>query len=301
MKATLDEMRTFMAVVDTGSISSAAELLSMTVSAVSRSVSRLEAKLETTLLNRTTRKLDVTNEGTIYLDKVRHIVEAVENAEAQLKSQKYKPSGLLRINAATPFLLHVLTPHIAKYQSFYPEVEIDLNSNEENISLLGTKTDIAFRIGELQNSTMRAIFLGKSRIRIVASPEYLRQHGTPTSIDQLLNHKLLGFNKPEYLKEWPIMDDKNKLLRIMSSLRSDNGETLRCLALHGAGIACLSDFMTYSDRQAGRLVGVLSEHTHNVEQPVHAVYYKNASTSRRISSFIDFIKQEIKVENHQFL
>ncbi|MDF5452007.1 LysR family transcriptional regulator, partial [Vibrio parahaemolyticus] len=92
MKATLDEMRTFMAVVDTGSISSAAELLSMTVSAVSRSVSRLEAKLETTLLNRTTRKLDVTNEGTIYLDKVRHIVEAVENAEAQLKSQKYKPS-----------------------------------------------------------------------------------------------------------------------------------------------------------------------------------------------------------------
>ncbi|NMU82121.1 LysR family transcriptional regulator, partial [Vibrio parahaemolyticus] len=88
-------------------------------------------------------------------------------------------------------------------------------------------TDIAFRIGELQNSTMRAIFLGKSRIRIVASPEYLRQHGTPTSIDQLLNHKLLGFNKPEYLKEWPIMDDKNKLLRIMSSLRSDNGETLR--------------------------------------------------------------------------
>ena len=218
-----------------------------------------------------------------------------------MQCQKYKPSGLLRINAATPFLLHVLTPHIAKYQNQYPDVEIILNSNEENIDLLGTKTDIAFRIGELKNSTLRATFIGSSRIRIVASPAYLAENGTPTSIEQLLNHKLLGFSKPDSLKEWPIMDEKNKLLRIMSSLRSDNGETIRCLALHGAGIACLSDFMTYSDRKQGRLIEVLGEHSHNIKQPVHAVYYKNASTSRRISSFLDFIKKEVLVENLNFL
>lgn len=301
MKATLDEMKTFMAVIDSGSISAAAQLLSITVSAVSRSVSRLESKLETTLINRTTRKLDVTNEGAVYLEKVRQILEAVESAEEQLQYQKYRPSGLLRINAATPFLLHVLTPHMAKYQNQYPDVEIILSSSEDNIDLLGTKTDIAFRIGELQNSTLRATFIGSSRIRIIASPVYLAENGTPTSIEQLLNHKLLGFSKHDSLREWPIMDEKNKLLRIMSSLKSDNGETIRCLALHGAGIACLSDFMTYSDRKQGRLIEVLSEHSHSIKQPVHAVYYKNASTSRRISSFLDFIKKEVLVEDLSFI
>ncbi|WP_028868059.1 LysR family transcriptional regulator [Psychromonas arctica] len=301
MKATLDEMKTFMSVIDSGSISAAAKLLSLTVSAVSRSISRLESKLETTLINRTTRKLDVTNEGVIYLDKVRHILEAVENAEEQLQCQKYKPSGLLRINAATPFLLHVLTPHIAKYQKQYPDVEIILNSSEDNIDLLETKTDIAFRIGELQSSTLRATFIGSSRLRIIASPTYLAENGTPTSIEQLLTHKLLGFSKHNSLKEWPIMDAKNKLLRIMGSLRSDNGETIRSLALHGAGIACLSDFMTYSDRKQGRLIEVMRDHVHGIKQPIHAVYYKNASTSRRISSFLDFIKKEVLTKNLDFL
>lgn len=301
MKATLDEMKTFVAVVDTGSVSAAAKLLSMTVSAVSRTVSRLESKLDTTLLNRTTRKLDVTNEGAIYLDKVREILDAVELAEAQLQSQKSNPSGLLRINAATPFLLHALTPHIAQYQSCYPDVDLELNSSEGNIDLLGTKTDIAFRIGELQDSTLRATFIGNSRIRMVASPEYLSNFGTPSSVEQLLDHKLIGFSQPESLKDWPIMDKNNKLLRINSSLRSDNGETIRCLALQGAGIACLSDFMTHSDRECGHLVEVLSEYSREVKQPIHAVYYKNAGTSRRISSFINFIKGELLVKNFNFL
>lgn len=301
MKATLDEMKTFVTVVDVGSISDAAQVLSVTVSAVSRTVSRLETKLDTTLLNRTTRKLDVTSEGTVYLAKVRQILDAVEAAEAQLTSQKTQPSGLLRINAATPFCLHVLTPLIARYQQTYPDVEIELNSNEENIDLVGKKTDIAFRIGELRDSTLRATFIGHSRIRILASPAYIDAQGKPNCVQDLLSHKLLGFSRPESLKDWPLLDDSNKLIKITSNLRSDNGETIRALALHGAGIACLSDFMTYQDRQNGTLTELLTDASQDIRQPIHAVYYRNSATSRRISSFIDFVKKEVTVQEGRFL
>ena len=287
--------------MDSGSISAAAAILSITVSATSRTISRLESKLNTTLLNRTTRKLDVTSEGIIYLKQVRLILESVEIAESQLLSQKHNPSGLLRINAATPFLLHVLTAHIEKYQNIYPDVEIELTSNEENIDLLGTKTDIAFRIGELRDSTLRAVFIGHSRIRVVASPSYLAKNGEPKTIQQLLEHKLLGFTKPKILNDWPLFDENDKLLKITSNLRADNGETLRSLALHGAGIACLSDFMTFEDRKNGQLIELLSDYSQNIKRPIHAVYYKNSATSTRISSFIAFIKNEVLVENSVFL
>ncbi|MGP8305199.1 LysR substrate-binding domain-containing protein [Vibrio sp. YIC-376] len=301
MKSTLDEMKALIAVVDTGSVKGASELLSITPAAVSRTISRLEAKLETTLLSRTTRKLSVTSEGSVYLKKVRKILEEVEIAEEQLRIQKVTPSGLLRINTATPFILHGLAPCISRYQALYPDVEIELTTNEENIDLVGKHTDIAIRIGQLRDSTLRAVFIGNSRIRIVASPEYLKMFGTPSSIEDLSNHRLLGFSRPEVLKNWPLIDENNKIFRATSNLRADNGEVIRHLALAGAGIACLSDFMTYRDRKSGSLVELFEESSLKIEQPIHAIYYKNSATSLRISSFIEFIKKNLKVDKNEFM
>jgi len=301
MKSTLDEMKALIAVVDTGSIRSASEVLAITPAAVSRTISRLETKLDTTLLNRTTRKLSVTSEGSTYLKKVRKILEDVEFAEEQLRIQKDTPSGLLRINTATPFILHALAPCIARYQALYPDVDIELTTNEENIDLVGQHTDIAIRIGQLKDSTLRAVFIGNSRIRIVASPDYLKEFGTPNDIEELSNHKLLGFSKPEVLKNWPLIDENDKIFRATSSLRADNGEVIRHLALNGAGIACLSDFMTYQDRKSGHLVELFDESSLKIEQPIHAIYYKNSATSLRISSFIEFIKKHLMVEDNVFM
>lgn len=301
MKASLDEMKALVVVADTGSVRAAADALSLTPAAISRTISRLEAKLETSLLNRTTRKLSVTSEGKIYLRKVRKILEDVELAESQLQDQKCKPSGLLRINAATPFLLHVLALNIADYQSQYPEVEIDLATDEENIDLVGKSTDIAFRIGQLKDSTLRAVFLGNSKIRLVASPQYLSQNGVPKTIEDLNHHKLLGFSKPEILKNWPLLDTNDKIFKAPSNLTADNGEVIRHLALSGAGIACLSDFMTFKDRANGRLVELSPDSSINIVQPIHAIYYKNAATSSRITSFIEFIKERLNVEKNEFI
>lgn len=301
MKSTLDEMKALVAVVDTGTVKGASEILSITPAAVSRTISRLEAKLETTLLNRTTRKLSVTSEGSTYLKRVRKVLEEIEIAEVQLKHQKETPSGFLRINAATPFAIHGLAPCISRYQSLYPDVEIELTTDEENIDLVGKHTDIAIRIGQLKNSSLRAVFIGNSRIRIVASPEYLNEFGTPSSIDELSNHRLLGFSRPEILKNWPLKDANDKIFRATSDLQADNGEVIRHLALCGAGIACLSDFMTFSDRRNGTLVELFKDSSLKIEQPIHAIYYKNSATSLRISSFIKFIKANLNVEKNEFM
>lgn len=185
MKVTLDELQAFAAVVDTGSITAAAQQLGLTVSATSRTLGRLEEKLKTTLLRRTTRRLALTDEGEAFLRNARSIIDAVENAEAQMLTRREKPSGRLRVDAATPFMLHVIVPLVAGYRERYPEVELELHSNEGIIDLLERRTDVAIRIGHLKDSTLHSRLIGHSRVRILASPAYLQAHGTPRKAEDL--------------------------------------------------------------------------------------------------------------------
>ncbi|WP_314105359.1 LysR family transcriptional regulator [uncultured Stenotrophomonas sp.] len=291
MKTTLDEMQAFIAVIDSGSITAAAEQLGQTTSGVSRALGRLEDKLGTTLLTRTTRRLQLTEEGDAFLAQARAIVASVEAAEEQIAARRERPAGRLRVDAATPFVLHVIAPQVASYRARYPEVDLEINSSERYIDLLERRTDVAIRIGPLADSTLHARPLGHSRLRVLASPAYLQQHGTPASVADLRQHSLLGFNEPDSLNHWPLPGDTDALLHIQPAVRVSSGETLRRLALEGAGVVCLSDFMTQRDRDAGTLVQLLPERTVEVRQPIHAVYYRNTAVSARITSFLDHLAQ----------
>lgn len=293
MKVTINELVTFISIVDEGTISQAAEHLDVTVSAVSRALSRLEKKLNTALFRRTTRRLELTQEGEKYLVRVRSILEELEAAENMLIMNKEVPSGKLRIDAATPFMLHVIAPLIDKYSSAYPQIDIELISNENLVDLLEQRTDIAVRIGELKDSTLSATPLGLSQIRILASPAYLEKHGTPQNLEELTQHQLLGFSSLEKLNDWPIYDAFNNLFHVDTNIKTDSGETLRQLALCGTGIVCLSDFMTQQDIREGRLVQILISSTIKMQQPINLVYYKNRKLSERVSSFIEFLKAEM--------
>ncbi|MGP4972117.1 LysR substrate-binding domain-containing protein [Psychrobacter alimentarius] len=293
MKVTINELVTFISIVDEGTISQAAEHLDVTVSAVSRALSRLEKKLNTALFRRTTRRLELTQEGEKYLVRVRSILEELEAAENMLIMNKEVPSGKLRIDAATPFMLHVIAPLIDKYSSAYPQIDIELISNENLVDLLEQRTDIAVRIGELKDSTLSATPLGLSQIRILASPAYLKKHGTPQNLEELTQHQLLGFSSLEKLNDWPIYDAFNNLFHVDTNIKTDSGETLRQLALCGTGIVCLSDFMTQQDIREGRLVQILVSSTIKMQQPINLVYYKNRKLSERVSSFIEFLKAEM--------
>jgi len=289
MKTTLDELQAFVAVVDTGSITAASDLLGLTVSATSRTLGRLEEKLLTTLLRRTTRRLELTEEGAAFLVHARAILASVDEAEEQMAARRMRPAGRLRVDAATPFMLHVLVPLLEGFRARYPEVELELNSNEGIIDLIEKRTDVAFRIGVLKDSTLHARSVGTSRVRVLASPVYLKRHGTPVAPGQLAQHALLGFTQPETLNDWPLRDAAGNVLRIQPTIASSSGETLRHMALAGLGIVCLSDFMTREDRSSGQLVQLFAKQTLDVRQSINAVYYRNTALASRITCFVEHV------------
>ncbi|ALX85953.1 LysR family transcriptional regulator [Achromobacter denitrificans] len=293
MKTTLDEMQVFIAIVDCGSITAAADALQQTISATSRTMTRLEEKLQTTLMRRTTRRLELTEEGGAYLEQARKIIAAVEETEEQMRARRNQPAGRLRVDAASPFMLHVIVPLVPGYRKRYPKVELELNSNEGNIDLLERRTDLALRIGSLKDSSLHAVPIGRSRVRVLASPGYLAAHGAPKRVADLREHSLLGFSQLESLNEWPLEDADGQPLHIQPSIRSFSGETLRQLALNDAGIVCLSDFMTRADRHSGALRQLFPRQTLDVRQPVNAVYYRNTAISSRIKSFIDYLVESL--------
>lgn len=293
MKTTLDELQTFVAVVDTGSLTAASELLDLTISATSRTLGRLEEKLQTTLLRRTTRRLELTEEGAVFLQHARAILASVDEAEEQMATRRLRPAGRLRVDAATPFMLHALVPLLEGFRTRYPEIELELNSNEGIIDLIEKRTDVAFRIGALKDSTLHARFVGFSKVRVLASPRYLKKHGTPTTVEHLEKHALLGFTQPDTLNDWPLLDAAGNTLRIQPAIASSSGETLRQMALAGLGVVCLSDFMTHEDRRHGNLVQLFSKQTLDVRQPINAVYYRNTSLAARIMCFLDYVIESL--------
>ncbi len=293
MKITLEELRAWVAVVDTGSITAAADQLDQTSSGISRALSRLESKLQTTLMHRTTRRLALTEEGLIFLDHARQILSSVELAEEQIAQRRDIPSGRLRVNANAPFMLHVIVPLVAEFRQRYPQIQLELNTDDIMIDLLEQQTDIAIRVGELRDSTLRARVLGSSATRLVASPAYLQQYGIPETVESLSSHQLLGFSQLDAHNVWPVWQREGEYLQIKPTLSASSGETLRQLALAGQGIARLSDFVSREDRARGELVQVLEQETRELCLPIHAVYYRNQSLTSRITCFLDFLREKI--------
>lgn len=296
MKLTFEELRTWLMIVETGSITSASEQLNQTASTVSRALSRLEKKLGTTLLHRTTRRLALTEEGRLLSEHARTIITAVEEAEHQISRCGETPAGRLRINAATPFMLHVIVPLVVEFQARYPQISLELNTDDLIIDLLEHQTDIAIRIGELRDSTIHARLLGYSQLRLLASPAYLSLHGKPERASDLVHHRTLGFTRPEKHNLWPVCNEQGKYLQIKPDIAASSGETIRQLALAGQGIARLSDFTARPDIESGRLVQVLTAETQPMSHPVNAVYYQHSGVASRISCFIRFLSEKLDKE-----
>ena len=293
MKTTLEELQAFVAVVDGGSITAAAQQLNQTVSGISRALGRLEKKLDTTLLRRTTRRIELTEEGQAFLLRTRAILASIDDAEEHMAARRLQPAGRLRVNAATPFMLHAVVPLVADFRRAYPQITLELDTDELNIDLLERRTDVAIRIGPLRDSTLHARPLCTSRIRVLASPAYLAARGKPRTVQDLAHHTLLGFTQPESLNRWPLRGTHGDEWPVVPHITASSGETLRQLALQGVGMVCLSDFMTTGDRARGDLVQVLAKDTVDVRQPISAVYYRNTQLAARIVCFLDFLQERM--------
>ena len=292
MKSTVEELIAFMTIVDTGSFIAAAERLGQTASGMSRSLSRLESKLEVTLLERTTRKLKLTQEGQQFLQQARKILGDLSAAEEALQKSDQDTSGIIRIDSATPFILHVIAPLVQKFQRCYPNIEIELNSNDLVIDLLEHKTDVAFRFGELHDSSLHAKLVCKSRIYIVASPDYLSRNGTPQQPSELLEHEVIGFTRPSYINKWPIKVNGEYFLA-QPKIKASSGETVRQLCLRGQGIARLSEFEIWKDLNEGHLLALFEDQIEHSYQSIHAVYYQQEHLPKRVRLFIEFLSEQL--------
>ena len=288
-----DDLKIFVTVIDSGTLSAAAVHLGQTTSGVSRGLSRLEDKLSTSLLTRTTRRMELTEEGQLFLDKARAILASMEDVEESIRIRRQKPAGRLSVDAASPFMLHCIVPHVAEFRAMYPEIRLELTSNDQIADLLEHRTDIAIRIGALVDSTLHARPLTSSALHIVATPAYLARHGTPATPEELAQHALLGFAQYELGNQWPLRHASGNSLQIVPALAASSGETLRQLALQDQGIVCLADFMTRADIAAGRLVPLLQAFNTGYRQQIHAVYYRNTQLAQRISCFLAFLQQKL--------
>ena len=294
MRATSEEIAIFVAVVESGSFSRAAEQLGQANSAVSRAVKKLESKLGVSLLNRTTRQLSLTEEGERYFRRVQVVLQEMAAAENELLESRTTPRGLLRVDAATPVILHFLMPLIRPFRERYPEMNLTLVSSETFINLIERKVDVAIRAGTLTDSSLRARPLFNSYRKIIASPDYLARHGTPQSVAELKHHQCLGFSEPVSLNTWPISCCDGQLMEIESEISSNSGETLKQLCLAGNGIACLSDYMVDKEIAEGAFVELLADKRLPIEMPFSAVYYSDRAVSTRIRAFIDFLSEHVK-------
>ncbi|NRD89332.1 LysR family transcriptional regulator [Sphingopyxis sp. BSNA05] len=292
MQINSHELLTFVTVVDCGQVGLAAQMLGQNPSSISRTLARLEEKLGVTLLARTTRRQQLTEEGIFFLEKSRLVLSEMKSAEDLLKDRDGTPSGRLRVDAASPFMLHCVVPHIPLFCQKYPQIELELTSSEGNIDLIEQRTDVALRIGALKDSGLHARLLGVSQLRLLASPDYMSRRNAPQTVEELDQHDLIGFTRPESLNSWPLKSAKGAQWKVDPRTKASSGETIRQLALHGQGIACLADFMTHEDQRQGRLIPVLDEHTIPVWQEVSAVFYRQTELASRIRVFIDFIVEK---------
>ncbi|MDC9498177.1 MULTISPECIES: LysR substrate-binding domain-containing protein [unclassified Pseudoalteromonas] len=291
--AKTEDLEMFLTVVDSGSFSAAANLLDQQVAKVSRAVSRLENTLQCTLLNRTTRRLELTEEGHTFIKYARDGLNTLQTGEEAIKLLKQAPSGKLRIDAASPFVLHQLVPLIAEFNTQYPHITLDITSHDSIIDLLEHKTDLAIRIGELKDSNLHAKKLGVSELHLVASPSYLKNTPTISHTSDLTQHRLIGFTDSPKLNNWPLKSPT----ALNFGLTASSGETVRQLCLANQGVALLSHFMIGGDLKSGKLIEILpgSISTPNNREIVQAVYYKNSAVSSRIMAFLDFIKPLLKL------
>ena len=283
----------FSAVMDAGSFTGAAERLGQTPSGVSRTIARLEKQLGLTLLHRTTRRLQLTDEGAWLLERARTLLADLANTEAEAAARRSQPAGLVRVNAATPALGHLLAPLVPAFLDAYPLVRLELTSGETVVDLIEERADLAIRIGSLPDSTLNARRLGTSRLRVLAAPAYLERHGAPSSVADLARHRLIGFAAPATLNTWPLAHGGAEGYTIAPAVTASSGETVRHLALAGAGIASLSNFLTRDDLATGRLEPVLEEAALPWSQPVWAVFYKQGGLAPRVAALVDFLAREL--------
>ena len=294
----VDRFQSFIAfakVVEAGSFARAADRLGVSVSAVSRQVADVEAHLGVRLLNRTTRRLSLTESGQAFYERCVQLLADLEEAEQAVSSAAIVPHGTLRVTASISFGVGYLAPAIADFQRQHPQLRFDVELSDRALDLVDEGLDLAIRIGEIGSRALIGRRIGVSQMILCAAPSYLARHAAPRAPADLANHPCLTYEYASVGNVWRFVDGEGNPheVKVAGPAHANNGAMLAALAIAGVGINLEPDFIVAPDIRAGRLVPLLLDYRAPAIG-INAAYPSRRHLSAKVRTFIDFLVQRFE-------
>ena len=280
----------FAKVVEQGSFARAAARLELSTSAVSRHVAELEAHLDARLLNRTTRRLSLTESGAAFYERCVQLLADLEEAEETVTSATVVPRGTLKLTCSITFGVRHLAPAIAAFAARHPQLRFDVELSDRAVDIVDEGFDLAVRIGEIGSQSLIGRRIGTSQLICCAAPAYLREHGTPMVPADLVQHTCLSYEYSPSRNVWRFRDGDGRQqdIRITGTVHANNGEMLTALATTGVGICHEPDFIVAPELRSGALVPLLRGYS-VPSIPIHVVYPSRRHLSAKVRTFVDFL------------
>ncbi|MGA2776217.1 MAG: LysR family transcriptional regulator [Steroidobacteraceae bacterium] len=290
----VQEMSSFVAVIDAGSFVAAAHATNLSKAAVSRHVTELEQRLGTCLLQRTTRRLSVTSEGQAFYARCKEVLAAIDEAESEVTATRGEPSGLIRVNAPLTFGVLQLAPLWGRFADRYPKVSLDVSLTNRIVDLVEEGYDIAIRISAAPSAMLIARKLASTRMILCASGRYLERHGVPRQPQDLAAHRVISYTCLATQDEWQFAGPQGPVsARVNACIHTNNGDTCRRAALDHQGIVLQPDFLVGGDIRDGSLVALMPEFRGN-EIGIYAVYPSRKHLSLKVRRLIDFLTESFR-------
>ncbi len=290
----LEDIGTFVRIVETGSISRAADQLGIAKSAVSRRLVDLESRLGVQLLNRTTRKSSLTDAGRNYYQSAAQILADVNELNAVTTDNRAILHGKLAIAAPLSFGIRNLSQIINDFARAHPGIDMYIDFADRQVDLIEERIDVAIRIADLKDSSLIARKLTSISLVLCASPDYIKTHGSPNVPDDLKNHRVLNYaNAPGFLWRFFGPDGDEVSIRLPPNITANNGEYLCDAAVAGLGLAIIPTFIAWDELRRGRLVCIMQDYSLPTLS-AYAVYPQTRHLSQRVRAFIDFLVERFK-------
>lgn len=290
----LTDIAVFVQVVDSGSFTAAADRLGISKSVVSKYVTRLEDRLDARLLNRTTRRLSLTEVGRAFYERSHLGLREIEEAEAEVSRLQGAPRGSLRINCPMSFGILHIAPALPEFLSRYPDLSVDMSLDDRRVNLVDEGFDLAIRIGELPDSSLVARRLGPCRHVVCGAPGYFKRHGLPRTPEDLRDHNAITFKYQDSPREWHFVKPQGGVIRVpvSGSIQMNNSLGLREALVNEAGVTLTPTFVVGDDIKTGRLQAVLSDYK-LLEVSIYAVYPQRRHLSPKVRAFVEFMVERI--------
>jgi len=293
----LSSMKLYCHIVEVGQLSIAADQLNLSKGTVSKQLAKLEAHLGGRLLNRTTRRLTLTEAGSAFYERAKQILESVEEAECVVSGFTAEPRGTLKINAPMSFGASYLGGLLADYQNKYPQVDIQISLHDRQIDVVEEGYDLVLRIASLEDSSLIARRLASCRIVLCASPAYLEKHGEPKTPEELKNHPCLLYTYNDSSKYWTLQNSVGsckKQIPVDGPLLANNGDLICDAMLKGMGISSMPTFIVGDAIKKGEAKVILPE-WHPPSSDIYLLYPSSKNLSAKVRAFVDMSVDHFKV------